>query len=204
MNAEPNKHIIWSSDINLDDWKNYITENVRPNFPEADDQDIDTFIDKHFSECYQSVSDTNNDYLDDVIANLGGIDVEGDIIVIGDLGTWHGRVEGFKYEGNNINSIFHSNVNGQSDITFYVEKEGRTLDLKAREAHHDGVNHYLYREIKPNISDAQREKFENLLYEGKADYATIAKYTRPLGQEVQKVYGFKLTNEKNTPVKAER
>lgn len=195
MKDAANIHTIWSSDIDLNEWKDAIEEEVKPRYPEADGLDIDTFIDKFYSECYDYVADLNNDYLDDEKANLD-IETEGDIICISDIGRWNGRSDGYGYEGNNINEIFHSHVRGQSDITFFVELYNGVLDLKADEVHHDGTNHYLYRELKPDLTDEQREEFEGLIYDGKCEYPDIEKYTRPLGQEVQKIYGFELKEEK--------
>ena len=195
MKDATNIHTIWSSDYDIYDWKDAIEEEVRPRFPEADGLDIDAFIDKYYESCNNFVYELNKEYLNDEKFNLD-IETEGDIICISDIGRWNGRSDGYGYEGNNINEIFHFHVNGQSDITFYVELKNGVLDLKADETHHDNTNHYLYRELKPDLTDEQRKKFEDLIYDGKCKYPDIEKYTRPLGQEVQKVYGFELKEEK--------
>lgn len=195
-----NQFLIWTSDIDINEYKEYITDEIMPNKAENDpairDMDFDTFVEKYAYDVKMLLDDKNTEELYDEISNLD-IPLESDIICIADLGTWRGRIDGYKYEGNNINNIFHSNVKtADSDITFFVEKDGRTLDLKAVEHHHDGVNHYLYRQIKPTLSDSQREKFEMMIYNGECKYPDIVKYTKPLGQEVQKVYGFTLKSEK--------
>ena len=221
-----NKHTIWSSEINIDDWKDYIEDELRDRLADdirdyryfdnagykkyADEHgdnglnafadyvstlSADDIINSYPQYCMENISDLNNDYLQDERENLN-IETQGDIICIADIGRWNGRADGYSYEGDNIKNIFHTHINGMSEIEFYVELEGDTLELKADEHHHDGTNHYLYRELKPNISDSDKEEFESLIYNGECEYSDIEKYTRPLGQEVQKVYGFELKEEK--------
>lgn len=209
--------VIWSSDINIEDWQSYIEECwsdyqsdpemggfglsgiLEEYFDDTEEPSLDEFKSKYEYELYSLISEENDAYLDDERTNL---DIEtGRIICIASLGLWNGRVSGYSYEGENINSIFHSHIRGQSEMDFYVEKVGRTLELKADEHHHDGTNHYLYRELKPDLSDEQISNFEFKIYEGKATRADINRYTNPLGQRVQKVYGFEIGKK---PKQAER
>ena len=70
---------------------------------------------------------------------------------------------------------------------WYVDKYG---DLRADAVHHDGTNHYLYRVYKDNISEAQKDRLKEKIYNGTATRADIARVTRRLGDEIGKVYGW--------------
>lgn len=223
-----NKYMIWSSEINVKDWKDYIAEELIPRFYEEEiDQikmdfkelpladgvecddcylsiedldlskiDIDQFINKHYDYVYGNIADLNDEYLHDERVNLD-IPTNNRIIIIADLGLWDGRHAGFSYtDENNINSCLTSHIDyGYCQSEFYVEKVGRTLELKSCDRHHDGRNYYTYRELKDGLSATQIDNFENKLASGIATRADINKYTRSLGEEIQEVYGFEFGKE---------
>lgn len=166
------KHIIWNSDINLEDWQDYLEEE---DLLEADEY-----------EQYYAVYELNNEYLYDERANLN-IKANNGIIGIVDLGLWHGRSSGYKEIGYNIADCLYSHVNGISENCWYIDELG---DLCQQESHHDGTNYYLYREWKDNISDVQKENFLDKLYNGKATRKDITRYTKTLGDRVCNVYGW--------------
>lgn len=73
------KHVIWSNlDLDLDDWRDDLLEE----YPHINADDDDAL--------YRLMVDTNNDYLDDERCNLN-IQLSQPILVIADLGLWHGR-----------------------------------------------------------------------------------------------------------------
>ena len=136
---------------------------------------------------YDSESETAEyDYADEQ-ANL---DVEldggfGCIICIADLGLWDGRKRGYRMiRGKTVNQI----LTVQQGDYFKVFYDSETDDVKAVDTHHDGTNHYTFREVRKNkdISILQ-----DLIYNGKATQADIDKFTKPLGKYVRKVYGWK-------------
>ena len=90
------KHVIWSNlNLNLDDWKEWLLED-HPNI-DPDDEDA----------LYRLIVDTNNDYLDDERCNLD-IQLSQPILVIADLGLWHGRRMGYKeIESGNIRDCLY-------------------------------------------------------------------------------------------------
>ena len=205
IKEKDNKHTIWSSEINIDDWKDYIEEELRDRLVDDildyryfDYAGYKKYVDEYgdnglraFADYVSTLSadDIINSYPHYCTENIFNIETQGDIICIADIGRWYGRA-GYSYEGDNIKNIFHTHIiHGMSEIEFYVELEGNTLELKADEHHRDGTNHYVYRELKPNISDSEKEEFESLIYNDECEYSDIEKYTRPLGQEVQKAYG---------------
>lgn len=177
MNSIPtDRHIIWSDmNLHLDDWR----EDLRENYPDISEDEL-----------YEMMCEINADYLDDERANLD-ILLSQPIIVIGDLGRWNGRVMGYKMiESGNIKDCLYSDT----DFTeWYVDKYG---DLRADAAHHDGVNHYLYRVFKDTATDTQIENLQYKLYEGKATRADITRITRRLGDEIAAVYGFHIPKQR--------
>ena len=74
------RHIIWSDDLDYDDWK----EDLEEQYPELSD-------DERFEMMYE----INNGYLDDERCNLN-IQLSRPILVVGDLGLWNGRRMGYK------------------------------------------------------------------------------------------------------------
>lgn len=201
---DKNEFIIWTHDIDVNDWKDYVEEELIPRYCEdinidPADIDVDDFMSEHEDYVYEEVCNLNDTYLEDARDNLD-VPIEGDILVIADLGLWCGREENFAIlNEHNLNDCLESRVSG-SRCTFYVEKEGKTLELKSKDAHHDGTNYYTYREIKPDLTETQRDNFEHKLYNEGLTKSDIDRYTNPLGQEVQKVYGFTF----DKPKQAER
>lgn len=123
----------------------------------------------------------NSDYLDDERSNLD-IQLSRPILVVGNLGLWHGRHMGYKeIPSGNIRDCLYS----ERDIysTWYVDRNG---DFRCDAIHHDGTNHYVYRAYKDSVSDTQIER----LYRGIATRTDITKVTRRLGDEIAYVYGF--------------
>lgn len=71
--------------------------------------------------------------------------------------------------------------------TWYVDDKG---DFRCRDIHHDGTNRYLYRAYKDGISEYQKDRLKEKLYEGTATRADVERVTRRLGDEIGKVYGW--------------
>ena len=183
------KYTLWNDDIKIEDWKECIEEEImNERYPDYEG-DVDTFIDEYSDECYEYICELNCIYLDDERANLS-IRTAGEIICIADLGLWNGRRMGYKLIGHNIADCLYSSVSGDSRCDWYVETNGRACDLKCTEAHHDGTNYYVYREIKPEISEYQKNAFLNKIYCGKATQADISRCTKGIGHYVNDVYGF--------------
>ena len=76
---------------------------------------------------------------------------------------------------------------GECDYcTWYVD---RYNDLCFSGAHHDGRNHYLYRELR-DLSDKQMENFLEKLHTGRLTRRDIRRYTTSIGSHIQRVYGW--------------
>lgn len=73
------KHIIWSSDPDYEDWRGDLEEQ----YPELSEQ-----------ERMELMVEQNNDYLDDERCNLN-IQLSRPILLIADIGRWDGRYPGY-------------------------------------------------------------------------------------------------------------
>ena len=163
--------IIWSNDIDYDDWREDLEEQY-PDLSEAERMEL--------------MYELNGDYLDDERSNLD-IQLSRPILVVGDLGLWHGRRMGYKeIPSGNIRDCLYSERD-MDHSTWYVDKNG---DFRCDAIHHDGTNHYLYRAYKDGVSDTQIDNLKEKLYWGTATRADITRVTRRLGDEIAHVYGF--------------
>ena len=160
------KRIIWSSEINLEDWKEWLDEE----YPEVTDED----------EQYELVSMLNNEYLYDERANLH-TNADGRIILIGDIGRWNGRAQGYLLLTKNIADILYSDCD---EMEWYSDGK----DIRATGQHHDGRNYYLYRVIRENRDIS---KLCRAIYNGETiSRQKLNYYTKSLHPDVAKVYGW--------------
>lgn len=166
----PEKRVIWSNiDLNFDDWKNDLKEEY-PGLSE--------------SEYYEKMTELNDMYLDDERANLD-IDCE-DIICIGDIGRWNGRVSGYKVLENCKFSDFLKTECEYAE--WFVDRDG---ELRSREIHHDGTNYILYRVFKEDASYDDRNDLIEKIYEGKATQKEIDRFTEKIGIKLgELIYGW--------------
>ena len=147
------KHIIWSSDPDYEDWRGDLEEQ----YPELSEQ-----------ERMELMVEQNNDYLDDERCNLN-IQLSRPILLIADIGRWDGRYPGYaEIKSGNIRDCLYSKMDYS---TWYVDRLG---DLRCDAVHHDGTNHYLYRAYKENVSEAQIDRLKEKLYSGTATRAEVA------------------------------
>jgi hypothetical protein len=172
------KHMIWSNiDLDIDDgWREAYKE-----FLEINDMEIPDKIDDN--DIYDYMYETNNEYLNDEQMNLNK-ELEGRILVLGNLGLWNGRVQGYVVLGKNINNIFNINSRGFDMAEFY----GDGYNIKATEHHHDGTNYYEYRVIRENTNI---DKLLDAIYRGEEiSRKKLNYYTRSLYKDVAKIYGW--------------
>ena len=126
----------------------------------------------------------NSEYLGDERMNLN-VQLLQPILVVADIGRWDGRYDGYaEIKTGNIKDCLYSEMDM---CEWYVDKYG---DLRADAVHHDGTNHYLYRVYKDNVSQAQKDRLKEKIYNGTATRADIVRVTRRLGDEIGKVYGW--------------
>lgn len=164
------EHIIWSNDINMEDWNDFLAEEY-PDITEMDEK-------------FNLVYEMNDMYLDDERLNLSDL-VYDEIIVLGTLGRWNGTAHGYKIiESGKVSDCFYS----EDDIvTWYID---RYNNFRYTGIHHDGTNSYLYRAWRENISDEQKENFLDKIYYNKVTSKDITKYTKSIGKDIRNIYGF--------------
>ena len=98
------KHIIWSSDVDYEDWRADLEEQ----YPDLSEQ-----------ERMELMVEQNNDYLDDERCNLN-IQLSRPILLIADIGRWDGRYPGYaEIKSGNIRDCLYSEMD---DSTWYVDR----------------------------------------------------------------------------------
>ena len=169
------KWTIWQNiNLDIDDYEDYFS-------------DLETEYEEEFSDDrkWEMLYDENRMWLDDERVNLNK-KLEGDIVVIADLGLWNGRRGGYKViKSGNIKDCLYDDAD-------YVEWYCDRWNFRCTAHHHDGTNYYLYREIRPDLSETQRENFLDRLYHGYIhDERMIRRYTKSIRPEIANVYGWK-------------
>lgn len=165
---------IYDSDIDFDVAKeNLIERYVENGEPIEDITDEDVWNEAYFLD-----ETTFSDEKCNLSKHLNN-----DIIAIADVGTWCGRRSGYKVIGNNLNEVLQSFVDGNSNLC--VQYDG--VDVISREGHHDGCNHYVFRELKPNVSETFREKLE---FKEPISVETLMRNTTSLRKYVKDIYGW--------------
>lgn len=179
MSKQKNRHIVWSNlNFDVEDWKDGYKEYLEINGLPTDDITDDKILDYAI--------ETNDEYLDFEKLNIG-MDLPADIIAIADIGTWRGRVMGYKIIGNNIKNCLSTDCDYAE---WYIDQYG---NLRFTGHHHDGTNHILYRMFRPELTDEQRENFTTKIYYDKVTDTDIARYTVRIGDYIGDVYGWKFS-----------
>ena len=168
------KRIIWSDiDLNPEDWRKDYEEVARENEWDEDTSDPDNL--------WQYMIATHNTYLDDERYNLNKY-LDGRILIIADLGLWNGRKQGYKIIDGNISNILYDN-----DADF-IEWYADQYNIRATAHHHDGTNHYLYREIR---EDRNIQILLDDIYNGREiSRSKLNYYTRSIRPYVAEIYGW--------------
>lgn len=135
-------------------------------------------------ELFRIADEALADDFEELCAEFSNVMTDCPIMIIADLGLWDGRKSGYKMV--NSRCIADCFKLADDELTIYTDR----YNLLATGSHHDGVNHYLFREIKPNISETAFENFLDKLYNGKATSADITRYTRSVRPLIAKKYGF--------------
>lgn len=169
------KYIIWQNyDFNLDDWEDYFLE--YPDIKKEEDK-------------YTLIEELNYYFLQDEKINLYK-KLDGDIIVLADIGLWDGRRRGYKeLHSNNIADCLQFEKDCEY-AEWYVDQYG---NFKSTQSHHDGTHYLLYRAWKKDVTDEQKENVLDGLYNGTISQRTIRRYTEGIGRYIAAIYGWKIT-----------
>ena len=178
----PEKRMIWSNiDLNLTD----LEEDLKADYPDLSEE-----------EYYAMLLERNNEFLSDERENLN-IHCGDDILAIGDLGRWNGRLMGYKvYESGKISDCLSSDCDYAE---WYVDREG---EFRSTQSHHDGTNYIYYRKFKESADYDDRAELMDQIYRGVAKQEDIDKLTEKLGAQIGAVYGWDFPTQKEEQVKA--
>lgn len=108
--------------------------------------------------------------------------LDGEILVIADLGRWNGRFQGYKLIGRNLQDIL--SATGDDEAHFYSDGK----NIRAEGYDHDGHSYYLFREVKENVDISV---LLDDIYSGKEiSNRRLGYYTRSLEPHVASIYGW--------------
>lgn len=176
-------HIIWQDEhLDLKDW----IGDLREYHPDATE-----------SELWSIMCETNSGYLEDEQGNLSGVILPRPILVVGDLGLWHGRVPGCKLiASGKVSDCLSTAENGTA--CWYVDARG---DFRGRLNHHDGTNRMLYRGVRPGVSDEALDTLCQKIYDRKDFKKDLSRLTFRLGDLIGDVYGWTFARRPNITIK---
>ena len=171
----------------LSDMTKFKERTIWDSQPDYADWQVDMeaeYSDMTEDERYERMLEINGYYLDDERANLN-VSLGMPILLIADIGRWDGRYSGYGViRSGIIADCLHSELDA---CRWYVDE---LRDLRCRAAHHDGVNHYLYRVFKDGVTQEQMENLQYKIYSGTATRRDITRLTKRLGDAIAEVYGW--------------
>jgi len=165
------ERIIWSNEnLDIKDWQYFLEEE----YPEVENE----------WEKYSLIEEENGYYLEDERLNLD-IRLPNEIVVLGDIGRWNGRVNGYKtIKSGNVKDCLYDEDCGY--CTWYCDR----YNFKFKGHHHDGSNCYTYRAFRDWVTEEQKDRFYDAIYYGKCNDRMIRRYTESIKPYIAKVYGW--------------
>lgn len=108
--------------------------------------------------------------------------LDGEILVIADLGRWNGRFQGYKVIGRNLQDIL--SAIGDDEAHFYSDGK----NIRADGYNHDGHSYYLFRVVKAGVDISA---LLDDIYNGEEiSPRRLGYYTKSLAPYVASVYGW--------------
>lgn len=169
------KQMIWSSYDLLDETAKEEYQNSQREI--LDDDSYEVSDEEWAEEVYCRLNDERS--------NLNK-EVDGIIVVFGNLGLWNGRRQGYQILGSTIADILKSQCD---DAEWY----GDGYNIRGRMDHHDGTNYTLYRIAKGRD---EAERIADKIYNREIDEEGFRRRTRSLYPYVAAVYGWKTRQRK--------
>lgn len=167
------KYIIWQNyQLNIEDWKDFLNTE----YPEVTNE----------YEQYDLITKMNDIYLEDERINLN-ITLDNDILILADIGLWNRRCIGYReLNSNNISDCLYFEADCDY-AEWYVDSYG---NFKSRQTHHDGTHYITYRAWKKEVTDEQKERVLDAIYDGTCNERMIRRYTESLGKYIARIYGW--------------
>lgn len=161
---------IWSSDIDLSDWRDFLEEE---NLLNADEE-----------VQYEAVYNCNYSYLEDERVNFGSIDIgNNEILAIADLGLWDGRRKGYKLF-NSLSDVLYNDSSCDS-VEWFIERN----TLKAVMYHHDGTNYIEYYLITKEDTLAKENLLRDIYMNKEIHQSRIYRNCKSVGKLIKNFYG---------------
>ena len=171
------ERVIWNSEPDTSD---EAIQSYRNGF-----ESMEGLTDEEIVECLQE--DTILWYSDER-ANLD-IQLDHPILAIADLGLWFGRRSGVKVINGNIADILKTHC---GDIVKYYAD---AYNVRCRDVHHDGVNYYLFRELR-GTEEQCWPLIEAVMNQKEVSRTLLNHYSRSILPYVAKVYGWPVAGRK--------
>ena len=166
------ERVIFDSSYDVDDWRESFKYFCEINGLNEEEEDI-----------YNYIEESKREELHDEKRNLD-ITIDGDILVIADLGLWDGRHSAYKIiHATSLKNIF-SVAKNYDDVRFYCDQ----YNVKADLYHHDGCNHVEFRLMKNGRSG--KTLLDKLYNQEKYTRDDIRNCSTSLRKYVAKVYGW--------------
>lgn len=177
------EHIIWSNEnLDLEDWRDGLLETA-----EMNEEDPESLTE---DELYERMIETNNNYLGDERLNLRDVVLNRPILHFAELGLWNGVHMAVRLiKSGKVSDCLQTSEDGPT--TWFVDEHG---EFRARIHHHDGTNLYMYRGIRPGISDTAIESLCEKYASGRNCDLLIKRLTYRLGDLIGDVYGWEFPN----------
>lgn len=159
---------IWSNNINLSDWRDFLSE--------------ENLLDSDERKQYEAVYNLNYSYLEDERDNLSHIDIgDYEVLAIADLGLWNGRRKAYKIF-KSLSDILYSDCDY---VEWFIEKN----TLKAVMCHHDGTNYVEYYLISKANSLAKERLLNDICMNKEISKSRIYRNCKSVGKLIKNFYG---------------
>ncbi len=117
---------------------------------------------------------------------MADMPLEGDIIVIVDVGRWNGRHAAAVVIPGNLKNCFNPMFLDSGFGEYWIDPNG---NLCSSEVHHDNTNFYVYRGIKPGVTPAQIDRLKEKIISQTVTMRDLGRLTYKLGPKMKEVLG---------------
>ena len=169
MKRKPKKRVI-VPDTYDNIFSNAVMEDLKEFYPDASDELLDELASDLYFDNRRLLMNT---FADTIFPT--------DVICIAKLGLWDGVHHAFRvYDAPTLDELFNSDRD-IDEAEWYVDEYN---DLCCTAYHRDGVNRYLYRQIRSGIGPAARRNFYDKIQAHTLTRKDLNHYTLPIGQIV--------------------
>ena len=170
MKRKPKKHVV-VSDMYGTIYSDVVMEDLKEFYPDASDELLDELASDLYFDNRRLLMNT---FADTIFPT--------DVINIAELGLWDGKHSAFRiFDAPTLDELFMSGRDIE-EAEWYIDEYN---DLRCDAYHHDGTNHYLYRQIRPEIGPTAFENFHDKLLNGTLTRKDLNHYTTAIGQIVK-------------------